>query len=597
MSKIAPSLFFLILISTPCLCQTDHVGSGRTIHFDGVDDYVDVGNVYDHLTFPMTISAWVYKEPSSYLISPIFVSQDNAALYNGFWFCMSETNLFFEYGDGRGDQSSAYRKGKSVPLSNIENRWINVTAVVKSGNDIQLFANGENIGGSYTGSTSFPMASNYPGDVAKIGSFFTNSVTHRFKGAIDDVRIWNRALTEQEIRASMCRRLTASEPGLIGYWNFDETGGDIVLDESPHAYNGTLKGNPQRVFSGAPVGDESAFLYTTSWIGKELSHKDMVVSNIQGVPFGVHIYSVNSAPSQTGGLDPSTTPSSYYGVFLADDTGNNTFDFSLTNADAACNFFERKDNSVSAWNPSLTFTNIRARVEIIPSSGGADFVISLGPDVRLCDRSDHLLTTDTESAGKTFSWSTGENTADITVTSTGQYAVEVTDGCKMDRDTIEVTFLQTPPGFSLGADEVLCQMTARTLSVNVNPTDYQLEWQDGSSEAYFLAERFGTYWVKVTSLCATAYDTITFTEKERIARATQYNFISPNGDDLNQYLILEDVDGNAQLTVFNRWGKEVYRSADYDNRWDGDNLPSGVYFYTIHGDCFEPYKGSVTIMR
>ena len=71
-----------------------------------------------------------------------------------------------------------------------------------------------------------------------------------------------------------------------------------------------------------------------------------------------------------------------------------------------------------------------------------------------------------------------------------------------------------------------------------------------------------------------------------------------NYDSDNQYLTLHDVaEGNVHLTVFNRWGKEVYRSANYDNRWDGGDLPSGVYFYTIQGDCFEPYKGTVTIMR
>lgn len=511
----------------PGFSQVDVVGSGRIIDFDGVDDYVDVGNVYDNLTFPMTISAWIYKEPSSFLISPIFVSQDNASLYNGFWFCLSQTNLFFEYGDGRGDQSSAYRRGKSVPLNNIENRWIHVAAVVKSGTDIQLFANGKNAGGSYTGSSTLPMASDYPGDVAKVGYFLTNSVTHRFKGAIDELRIWNRALTEQEIRESMCARLTGTEPGLIGYWNFDETSGDIVLDESPNGFNGTLKGNPQRVFSGAPVGDESNFLYTTSWTGKELLHKGMQVSNIQGISYGVHIYSVNSAPSQTGGLDPSAIPSSYYGIFLAEDSGSNTFDFSLTNGDVGCNVFQRNDNSVAQWSRSNTFDNVQSRIEIIASSGGMGFDIDLGDD------------------------------------------------------------------------EEWCAFEPRILSINLETDDLDITWQDGSSEKYFLAKSFGTYWVKVANACGELYDTITFSEKKKVAITEQYNFMSPdNYDSDNQYLTLHDVaEGNVHLTVFNRWGKEVYRSANYDNRWDGGDLPSGVYFYTIQGDCFEPYKGTVTIMR
>lgn len=598
MHKKIPSFLLFFLMCSPCFAQQDIVGSGRTVHFDGVDDYVEVGNIYDNLTFPMTIGAWVYKETSSFLISPIFVSQDNAPLYNGFWFCLSKTNLFFEYGDGHGDQNPAFRRGKSAPVSNIENRWIYVTAVVKGRDDIQLFANGKDVGGSYTGSSTLPMASNYPGDVAKIGYFFTNSVTHRFKGMIDDIRIWNRALTEQEIREAMCRRFTGTEPGLIGYWNLDETSGDVVSDNSPNGFNGTVKGNAERVFSGAPIGDESAFLYTTSWPGKELSHKDMLVSNIGGVPFGVHIYFVNNAPSQTGGLGPAAIPSSYYGIFLADDSGTNTFDFSLTDTDAACSVFERLDNSVPDWNPSLTFSNIPARVEIIPSFGGEDFHVSLGPDVRVCDETSHVLKTDVDPEGKSFLWSNGARTSSITVTSAGMYAVEVTGECATKSDTIFVSFPRTPPVFSLGDDEELCAFKPRILAVDLETNEFDVTWHDGSSEEVFLAENFGTYWVKVASMCGVVYDSITFTEHEKIALSEQYNFISPNDDDdRNKHFVLHDIPGQAQLTVFNRWGKEVYHASNYDNRWDGGTLASGVYFYTITGECIEPYKGTLTIMR
>ena len=35
--------------------QTDAVGPGRALRFDGADDYIDLGNIYDDLTLPFTV--------------------------------------------------------------------------------------------------------------------------------------------------------------------------------------------------------------------------------------------------------------------------------------------------------------------------------------------------------------------------------------------------------------------------------------------------------------------------------------------------------------------------------------------------------------
>jgi len=65
------------------------------------------------------------------------------------------------------------------------------------------------------------------------------------------------------------------------------------------------------------------------------------------------------------------------------------------------------------------------------------------------------------------------------------------------------------------------------------------------------------------------------------------NGFSPNGDGINDVLeitCLEKHPGSS-LTVFNRWGDEVYGSIDYRNNWDGTwngkSLPSGTYYYVL----------------
>jgi hypothetical protein len=53
--------------------------------------------------------------------------------------------------------------------------------------------------------------------------------THAFSGKIDEVRIWAKALTQDEIRTGMTVKLAGNEQGLRGYWNFDGgSGGQLV---------------------------------------------------------------------------------------------------------------------------------------------------------------------------------------------------------------------------------------------------------------------------------------------------------------------------------------------------------------------------------
>ena len=44
----------------------------------------------------------------------------------------------------------------------------------------------------------------------------------RFAGAVDDVRIWDVPLTEEQIRVNLTAPITGNEPGLLGWWNFDD---------------------------------------------------------------------------------------------------------------------------------------------------------------------------------------------------------------------------------------------------------------------------------------------------------------------------------------------------------------------------------------
>lgn len=107
------------------------------------------------------------------------------------------------------------------------------------------------------------------------------------------------------------------------------------------------------------------------------------------------------------------------------------------------------------------------------------------------------------------------------------------------------------------------------------------------------------------------------------------NVFTPNGDGTNDYFIIS-LDGGSdmpksrddggsssgleyenyeplsryyestELTIFNRWGRIVYHSKDYQNNWDGGGLSDGTYFYVLkcHGLKNDAtYQGSVMIIK
>ena len=59
-------------------------------------------------------------------------------------------------------------------------------------------------------------------------------------------------------------------------------------------------------------------------------------------------------------------------------------------------------------------------------------------------------------------------------------------------------------------------------------------------------------------------------------------------------------DTDTKLIITNRIGKQVFGTSSYDNTWDGEDLPDGIYYYTlvvtVEGQEFE-YKGWVEIWK
>ena len=71
----------------------------------------------------------------------------------------------------------------------------------------------------------------------------------------------------------------------------------------------------------------------------------------------------------------------------------------------------------------------------------------------------------------------------------------------------------------------------------------------------------------------------------------------------NNTVDLEDLSlyyQQSRLVVFNRQGRKVFEAENYNNKWDGDKLDDGVYYFVLEckgAKSTDVFKGSVTIIR
>ncbi|MCG3154872.1 MAG: hypothetical protein DKINENOH_01468 [bacterium] len=86
--------------------------------------------------------------------------------------------------------------------------------------------------------------------------YFGEPNGNSLQGTIDEIRLWRRPRLQAEIQADRRMRLTGLEPGLAGYWRFDEASGDTVYDQTDNAVNGAKSGG-EWVTSEAPIGENS----------------------------------------------------------------------------------------------------------------------------------------------------------------------------------------------------------------------------------------------------------------------------------------------------------------------------------------------------
>ena len=210
----------------------------NALDFDGVNNYINCGSsINSSVGNQITISAWVYPEFNAY---------GDRGIVTNYWYTTAPeggAGIFAWTTTGDNHKWSCFISTQAGGIKTIYSTaeivtgvWTHV-AMTYDNSVLRLYINGEEIASTICGAGCLEdPTNNNPFYIAK-HSYGTNC----FNGKIDEVRIWNDARNEIEIRKNMYRELAdpGSEANLVAYYKFNETTG-MTLADSKGTNTGTL---------------------------------------------------------------------------------------------------------------------------------------------------------------------------------------------------------------------------------------------------------------------------------------------------------------------------------------------------------------------
>ena len=301
------------------------------------------------------------------------------------------------------------------------------------------------------------------------------------------------------------------------------------------------------------------------------------------------------------------------------------------------------DIALNPLGASQTFTTGNSGLYIVTVNGGINTrcydvdtfeVVSipnpkLGPDTCIWkDNTPLILDAGFIPSGLSYNWQDGSTGQTYNVDKSGKYSVTIhhntispSVGCSddqvvnvIDKDRMilsakieasEDVELENPQA----GDRDIC---AHQRLKMIAPSDYSYNysWSNNNnvvstSQFYIFKEKTaGDYIIELN--VGGCINDITVTTK--ICDIQIPNIITPNGDGVNDRFRIvlkaskEDFFKSfpsSTLLIYNRWGKKIFESNNYQNTWDGEGAADGVYYWTLELEDGEEtqMQGTVTIMR
>ncbi|MEY4933786.1 MAG: hypothetical protein RIS64_145 [Bacteroidota bacterium] len=254
-----------------------------------------------------SVTAWIKPNGAQDGFAGIVSNGEWGAHYatntNGLVFDYYGTRLWYRWA-GISD-TWASNSGLTVPL----NEWSYV-AMVLTPDSVALYLNEQKYVYVYPATgVHKPTAASFSELYLGYGHY-----SKSFKGEMDEVSIWNRALTQNEIRdmRHLTKENNVSDAYLIAYYQFNDLVDSQILDKK-RSYHGAFGGNATLVNSTAPIGtgvSERLLVKTGGLKTFATPNVDVTFPNFGIFPNGeIVVTRLNVAPDQnpTGGTAVNKT--------------------------------------------------------------------------------------------------------------------------------------------------------------------------------------------------------------------------------------------------------------------------------------------------
>jgi len=558
------------------------------ISFDGTDDYINcgTGSSISLNGTAITVEAWI-KPTSMGADNGVIVKTSSDSWNDGYGLYVDNDNRvkFF---------INHYSNNVAFASLTADGQWHHVAGTY-DGSTIRIFVDGvEGTSDSY--SSSIVNSSNN----LEIGRGFNNS--WNYQGSIDQVRIWNTAVSGTNLNNYKCVNDISAHPNIANLranYIMNEGSGTSAADNSGNSNTGTISGASWISGSNVNYGCYQQMGYTYVW------STGAITEDISGRGAGSYTVTVTDANGCTGSTSatltqPAAVSSSTISktnvscIGLSDGTasltpaGTSPFTFNWSNGSSS---EDQTGLSTAAYTVTITDANGCSASKSTTLTNPSTLTVSVTSSTNVLCRGNSTgavnITATGGTAPLTYLWSNGATTEDLTNIPAGSYTVTVTSngnsGC-----TVSTSRTITQPAAALTVQETTNHISCNNYndgSITLTPSGgtgaKTYAWTGGLTTSSRSNLSGGTYSYTVTDAggCAVS-DTVliinpsVLSASESVTHQTDAN--NPNGA-----IDLTPSGGRTPYSyLWNKQGEEVTTQ-------DRSGLQSNYYSVTITdaGNC------------
>ena len=218
--------------------------SGKVLNLNGTSTYMSVPDHAD-LNFGVgqnkTISCWIKTTTATG--TPRIFAKRNGAAGNGYEFWTGNGSNAGKFAlNMQGTAGSISTAGYSTNTI-ADGTWHHIAMVLDASSNRTVYGYVDgvvvNTGKTFTGTSDFSNTLSFI-----IGATSDTNKSFKWAGQIDDIRVWDKALTPAELVSDMTKVITGPTANLLAAWDFENVTGSTVADVSGNNHTGTLVGSP-----------------------------------------------------------------------------------------------------------------------------------------------------------------------------------------------------------------------------------------------------------------------------------------------------------------------------------------------------------------